>query len=249
MAPNAKAESCLLQKLGHYVDLSEADKQLWSRLEEEESTFGKDQIVRRAGEEIECLYVVKSGWLYSFTILEDGRRQILKLHYPGDIIDLSELPLDRAMHDVKCVTAACLCPFPKQGLDAVFNDSPRMTALLFSFSILENITLLNRIRALGRLSAYERLCYFLLEISARLRLTTREVDKGFRLPLTQADIADVVGLTNVYVSKTLAKLERDEMVQREGSRIRLLDPQRMRDVAEFREPHHPIDIAWFPSGP
>ena len=238
-------DSCLVQKLGHYVELSAQDKRLWARLEETEKNFRKDQIVRRTGDRVEYLYVVKHGWLYSFTILDDGRRQVLKMHYPGDIIDLSDLPLQCASYDMKCVTAACLCPFPKDGLDEVFRKSPRMTALLFSFAILENMALLNRIRAMGRLTAYERLCYFLLEITDRLHITVRDVDQGFRLPLTQADIADAVGLTNVYVSKTFAKMEQDGLIDRQGGRMRLVDVERMRDVAQF---HHQakIDIEWFP---
>ena len=240
-------DSCLVQKLAHYVDLSDEDRLLWARLEENEREFRKDQIVRRAGDRIEDLYVVKHGWLYSFTILDDGRRQVLKIHYPGDIVDLSELPLEHASHDIKCVTPACLCPFPKDGLHAIFSESPRMTALLFSFAIMENSALLNRIRALGRLSAYERLCYFLLEIGDRLRITVKDAHAGFRLPLTQADIADAVGLTNVYVSKTLAKLEQDGLIQRTGrSHIRIPDEARLRDVAQFQGGVSAMDIAWFP---
>lgn len=246
MTFQSSSDSCLVQKVVHYVDLSEQDKILWARLEETEKDFRKDQIVRRTGDTVEYLYVVKHGWLYSFSILDDGRRQVLKIHYPGDIVDLSDLPLQRATHDVKCVTAACLCPFPKDGLDEVFRNSPRMTALLFSFAILENMVLLNRIRAMGRLSAYERLCYFLLEITDRLHITDRDVDEGFLLPLTQADIADAVGLTNVYVSKMLAKMEQDGLIEREGSRMRLLDVERMRDIAQFHPSQAKIDIEWFP---
>jgi CRP-like cAMP-binding protein len=246
MTFQSSSDSCLVQKVLHYVDLSEHDKILWARLEETEEDFRKDQILRRTGDRVEYLYVIKHGWLYSFSVLDDGRRQVLKIHYPGDIVDLSDLPLQHAAHDVKCVTAACLCPFPKDGLDEVFRKSPRMTALLFSFAILENMVLLNRIRAMGRLSAYERLCYFLLEITDRLHITDRDVDAGFRLPLTQADIADAVGLTNVTVSKTLAKMEQDGLIEREGSRMRLLDVERMREIAQVRSSPAKIDIEWFP---
>ncbi len=191
------------------------------------------------------MYVVKSGWLVSFSIMEDGRRQLLQIFYPGDIIDLSEVALVRAQHDIKCITAAVLCPFPKAGLEPLFSTSPRLTALLFSMTVKENGELLDRIRAVGRLSAYERLCYLLLEISERLRLTVRDVEHGFRLPLTQSDIADLLGLTNVYVSKTMTRIERDRLISRQGNRITLLDLPRMKEVCEYKGAGT-IDTSWFP---
>ncbi len=237
--------SCLVAKLSAYADFSAEDERLLIRLEETEREFRKDQIVRRAGQPVDELFVVKSGWLTSFSVLDDGRRQLLKLFYPGDIVDLSEAALPRAMHDIKCVTPVTLCPFPKSGLEAIFTRSPRLTALFFAISAREAQQLLDRIRAVGRFSAYERISYLLLEISERLSLTVPDVAEGFRLPLTQSDIADLLGLTNVYVSKTMSRIERDGLVRRQGNRITLLDPARMREITEFR-PRVPLDTSWFP---
>lgn len=238
-------KSCLVAKLSAHVPLSPDDQRLLVRLEESERDCRKDEIVRRSGQPIDNLYVVKSGWLTSFSLLEDGRRQLLKLFYPGDIVDLAEAALPRAQHDIKCITAATLCPFPKSGLDTIFRKSPRLTALLFAIQVKESSELLDRIRAIGRFSAYERLCYLLLEITERLRLTAGDAEDGFRLPLTQSDIADLLGLTNVYVSKTMSRIERDRLIRRQGSRIAILDRDRMREVADFRHSAE-IDTAWFP---
>lgn len=237
--------SCLFAKLSKFADLSEADRRLLALLENDERDYKKDQIVRRTGEPVDELFVVKSGWLTSYSILEDGRRQLLRLFYPGDIVDLSEIALEKAQHDIKCVTPVTLCPFPKSGLEPVLVRSPRLTALLFSMTVKELAILLERIRAIGRLSAYERICYLLLEIADRLSLTVPDVVDGFRLPLTQSDLADFLGLTNVYVSKTISRIEGDRLIRREGSRVILLDTDRMREICEYN--HSPqIDTSWFP---
>ncbi|MEM8855455.1 MAG: Crp/Fnr family transcriptional regulator [Pseudomonadota bacterium] len=238
-------DSCLVKKLGAYAELPPSDEDLLRELEKNERTYRKDQLVRRAGQPIEEFFVVKTGWLCSFSIMEDGRRQILRIFFPGDIVDLSETALLRANHDIKCLTAAILCPFPKAGLEPIFTTSPRLTALLFSMTVQEAAKLLERIRAVGRFSAYERICYLLLEISDRLRLTVPDVDEGFRLPLTQTDIADLLGLTNVYVSKTIARIERDRLIRRQGNRVMLLDLARLREACEYNRPTK-IDTSWFP---
>nr|WP_232372801.1 Crp/Fnr family transcriptional regulator [Acuticoccus mangrovi] len=214
-------------------------------MEESEREYRKDQIVRRTGQPVEDLFVVKSGWVTSFSILEDGRRQLLRLFYPGDIVDLAEATMSHAQHDIKCITPAVLCPFPKAGLEPIFRRSPRLTALLFSMTVNEAGSLLDRIRAIGRFSAYERLCYLLLEVRARLSMTVSTVDEGFRLPLTQSDIADLLGLTNVYVSRTMTRIERDRLIRRQGNLVTILEPDRMREICEFRHIHE-IDTSWFP---
>ncbi|MEM7693936.1 MAG: Crp/Fnr family transcriptional regulator [Pseudomonadota bacterium] len=235
----------MASKLSNFADLSPADRRLLAALEKDERTYEKDQVVRRAGDPIHELFVLKSGWLTSFSVLEDGRRQLLRLFYPGDIVDLSEVALETAHHDIKCVTEAVLCPFPKAGLEPIFVRSPRLTALLFAMTVKESSILLDRIRAIGRLSAYERLCYLMLEIADRLSLTVGHVKDGFRLPLTQSDLADLLGLTNVYVSKTLSRIERDRLVRRQGNRVTILDHARMAQVCEYRQSNR-IDTSWFP---
>ncbi|WP_075219798.1 Crp/Fnr family transcriptional regulator [Acuticoccus yangtzensis] len=239
-------DSCLVAKLGRYAALSEHDKQLLVALERDEREYKKDEVVTQSGHRINELYVLKSGWLTSYSLLDDGRRQLLRLFYPGDIVDLAEIALVRARHDVKCLTPAVLCPFPKSGLEPLFAQSPRLTALLFSMTVRENSTLLDRIRAVGRFSAYERVCYLLLEIGYRLNaIDDAKEDGGFRLPLTQSDIADLLGLTNVYVSKTMSRIEQDGLIRRDGNRVRILDHARMVELCDFNgEPL--IDTSWFP---
>lgn len=240
-------ESCLVAKLGRFAKLSESDQDLLRALEKTERDYRKDEIVRHQGRPVDELFVVKSGWLTSFSLLQDGRRQLLRLFFPGDIVDLSEIALEKTQHDIKCVTNAVLCPFPKSAMDLVFSTSPRLTALLFSMTVRENSTLLDRIRAIGRFSAYERLCYLILELSERLyHVTGNRLDgEGFRLPLTQMDIADLLGLTNVYVSKTMSRIEKDGLIRRDGNRVVLLQTVKMQRICEF-DHIGTIDTSWFP---
>lgn len=240
-------ESCLVAKLSAFATLSPRDEKLLRALEKDERAYRKDHLVRRAGAPADEFHVVKSGVSVSFSVMEDGRRQLLKLFYPGDIVDTSDAALARARQDVKCLTQSILCPFPRSGLEEIFATSPRLSALLFAMTVRENDVLLARIRAIGRFSAYERVCHLLLEVRDRLAITDPDAAEVFRMPLTQLEIADLLGLTNVYVSKTLSRIEADGLIRREGNRVRVLDPRRMREVCEYRPPGE-IETSWFPEG-
>lgn len=223
----------LMKRRRAYIDLPPCDEALLRDLEKNERTYRKDQLVRYVGQPIDELYVVKTGWLYSFSVMKDGRRQIFRIFFPGDIVDLSEIALLRAHYDIRCLTATVLCPFPKSLLESIFSTSPKLTALLFSIANEEAAMFLERIRAVGRCSAYERICHLLLEVSNRLRLTVPGANEGYRLPLTQTDIADFLGLTKVYVSKTILRIESEGLIRREGNRVMLLDLARLHEVCEY----------------
>lgn len=239
-------DSCFIEKLGYYVDLSENDRELLANFERDEREYGKAEVIRAAGQPITDLYIVKRGWLFTSTSLPDGRRQLLSLHFPGDMLGLSEVPLKSAPHDLQSLTEVCLCPYPKRDLDKVFLNSPQLTALFFSFAMIDELVLLDRIRVLGRMSARERLAHFLLEICSRLRITNPNMGATFRLPLTQGEIGDAVGLTNVYVSKSISRLREDGLISITDGMLSLEDEDALRQMCDFEDRFCEIDTNWFP---
>lgn len=238
--------SCLVEKLEYYFELSHRERELVATFEKEERTYARGAVITSTGAPITDIFAVKSGWLMSSTALPDGRRQLLKLHFPGDLVGLTETPLTAAPHEVQAVTDITICPYPKSQFDRVFQDEPRLAALFFSFAMVDHLVLLDRLRMLGRMSARERLGHFLLEILARLRITNRKMDTSFELPLTQNQIADAVGLTNVYVSKSLSNLRRDGLIAADNGKVTLVDEEALRTLCDFEDRYRSIDLSWMP---
>lgn len=241
-----RENSCFIQKLGYYVDLDEDDRALLATYEKEERHYQRGAVISASGAPITEVFVVKSGWLATSTNMPDGRRQLLRLHLPGDMVGLAEMPLTVSPHEVQAVTDLCLCPFPKQRMDRIFETSPRLTALFFSFTMVDQLVLLDRIRMLGRMSARERIAHLLLEICSRLRINNSGMGATFRLPLTQGQIADAVGLTNVYVSKSLSQLREEGLISMADGRVTLENEAALRRMTDFEDRYREIDLDWFP---
>src|SRR3546814_6028352 len=55
------------------------------------------------------------------------------------------------------------------------------------------------------------------------------------LPVTQEQLADLLGLTPVHINRTLKELERAGAVARAGRRIRIGNLDRLRDLADFSD--------------
>ncbi|MCK8463201.1 Crp/Fnr family transcriptional regulator [Aliiroseovarius sp. S1339] len=238
-------ESCLYRKLSHYVEIDDDTWDILARLEENEESYSANAVVRDIGTSADELFVVKSGWFYSFVLLPDGRRQIVSICHPGDVVGFADIAYNKACDTLVAANDGVLCPFPKQYLDRVFTDAPRVAALLFTLAVRDQVLLTDLLKAIGRMSAREKLAYFLLELDARQRITNPE-KTSFRLPLNQTEIGDTIGLTNVYVSKSLVALEQQGLVSRKEGEITILAPDVMAEMCDFQDRHAQMDVSWFP---
>ena len=137
-------------QLSHYITLTDADRQTLAKLEDSERKFDAGQEVYQGGDKNKDLYVVKNGWAFSYTDLPDGRRQIVKIHHPGDIIGFPDVALKHSTTTLRTVEAVCLCPFPKSSLDEILRKSPRLSALLLSIALRDHVVLIDVLRAMGR---------------------------------------------------------------------------------------------------
>ncbi|MFD0390958.1 Crp/Fnr family transcriptional regulator [Tistrella bauzanensis] len=117
-----------------------------------------------------------------------------------------------------------------------------------TLGMMDHVVLLDRIRTIGRMNADERVAHFLLEIVSRLRITSPDITDTFDLPLSQELIGDALGLTNVYVSRTMSLMERAGLIQRMDRAIRICDERALKDMADFQDRYYRIDTSWFPGG-
>lgn len=239
-------DSCFIAKLGHYIDLSTEEKQLLAALERDERDYPRHATVYQYEDVNRSFHIVRRGWLYSYIDLPDGRRQIVRVHQPGDLIGLPDLAFRQTTSALRACSETVICPMPKNALDTIFRRAPRLTALLFTLSNRDQVVFLELLRAIARMDARERLAHFLLDLASRLRITNPGMGSSFRLPLSQQEIADTIGLTNVYVSKTLGRLERDGMIARDGDRITLTDEPGLVELCSFVNRYQQVDTEWFP---
>jgi hypothetical protein len=92
-----------------------------------------------------------------------------------------------------------------------------------------------RIVALGRRNAQGRLAYLLCELFWRQKAIGMIGDQAIRLPLTQAELADTLGLTAVHVNRMLQALRRKNFITQQGQRLVLRNVDELQRLAGFDE--------------
>ena len=88
-----------------------------------------------------------------------------------------------------------------------------------------------RIVALGRRSARGRVAYLLCELVWRQRAIGIAEDHAVRMPFTQTDLADLLGLTPVHTNRVLQGFRRDELITLDRRRLTLLDLERLHAIS------------------
>ena len=241
------SESCLIAKLSHYVPLDNEHEELLSSIEKREQPFSTGEEIFARGDEMVNLYVVKSGWLYGYTNLPDGGRHVVRFYHAGDIVGLPSLAFNHYAINLRAANAGCLCPFGKKDLDLILTRAPRISALLLTMSSREEVILIDILRAASRMKPRARLAYLFLDIFCRLRITNKSISNRIHFPLTQSDIGDAIGLTNVTVSRTIGEMEEEQLIKRIDGDLILHDEMALRDLCDFSDRHKDMDCSWFPA--
>jgi CRP-like cAMP-binding protein len=172
--------------------------------------------------------IVLSGWACRMRLFSDGRRQILSFLLPGELIGMCDQPEPLSATTIVAMTEMTLCRAPAR-------EAAEGLAQIYAMSrALEEYYLFRQIARIGRMSAYERLLDWLLEMRERLALSGLASDDSLPMPLTQEGLADALGLTSVHVNRTLQLMRREGLIDLRGGMARLHDPERLRGLVDYR---------------
>ena len=240
--------SCLAERLSHYVRLTEAESASLAQLEEQERAYRRGAVVIRENESPRELFIVRSGWLHASGVLGNGSRQILRFHFQGDILGLPLLAFSDSPETVTAVTDVVLSPFSREKLAQIFNDHPRLGALILGISVAERVSLADRLASIGRTSARARVGSLICEIFARMRRLGAVGNGEFvPIPLTQEDIGDATGLTSVHVNRMMRSLVDDGIIERNGgNQVRLRDERRLIEDSNYID-RTGLETGWLPA--
>jgi len=166
-----------------------------------------------------------------FRLMPDGRRQILTILIPGDFFDLHGFLLKATDHSVAAIGPTRIAAIGREAVIEIIANHPRIGAALWWSAMQENAMLRERIVALGRRSASGRVAYILCELVWRQRSIGMALDHVIRLPFTQTDLADMLGLTSVHTNRVLQRFRRDELITLEHRRLTLHDLERLQAIS------------------
>ncbi len=210
-----------------FKGLSEDELRQLERISEPRQ-FDKGQTLFQEGTEGVGFFVVVQGQIKVFKMSFDGREQILHILGPGD--PLGEVPVFAGQTfpaNAQALSAASLYFFPRQKLIDLYRESPSlaMNMLAVLSRRLREFTVL--IENLSLKEIPQRLATYLLHQQAQKPVSAR-----VKLGVTKGVLSNILGTSQETLSRVLGKLSQEGLIEVQGKEITLLDPDRLRELAE-----------------
>lgn len=201
--------------------------------------YKEKETIYSQGENIGTVFVVKSGCLLLYNVSENGRRQILKVALPGDLVGLGRINLRNSAYGVKAITEAELCVFSEDVFKHIIRNEPNIAQRILL--ILSNEVSYFQFRLLnnGQKSARASIASLIMELCTKVKNQLPNlVDSktGFcYFPLNQEGLADSCGLTKVHVNRVLNAFKKEGLIESAHKRMRIVDKERLTRIGQFDE--------------
>ncbi|HRK18390.1 MAG TPA: Crp/Fnr family transcriptional regulator [Hyphomicrobiaceae bacterium] len=200
-----------------------------------EKTVEAGRTIIAEGEKSRFIFTILSGWAFRYKSLPDDRRQILGIALPGDLIGMQGPVMDGLQHSIEALTPVRLCAFPRERLWKLYSTHPALAHDLVWLASRGERMADEHLLSLGRRSATQRIAYLILHLYHRCAALDLATGTTFPMPLTQAHVADALGLSLVHTNKTLRRLVRHRLIEVGDSSITVLDEEKLRDISGYDE--------------
>ena len=130
-------------------------------------------------------------------------------------------------YSVQALTAASFRALDGRQFVALFNSNPKFALSILKTRLDDGRRADKRLTMLGRMSAVERVGYFLVETYDRLLQRGMAGATSCPLPLRRTDVADAVGLSRIHVMRALRELRSQNLVDIKGRDMIIPDASRL----------------------
>lgn len=178
--------------------------------------------------------ILCSGWAASIKALPDGRRQILSILLPGDIISTRLLFGPNPECVIEAITDVHYRTYKRRELKSLLFKRTDLLDGILNGWLAEQARSERLIVDLGRRSGEERIARLILSLAQRLkeRDMMRDVTT-MDFPLRQHHIADATGLTQVHVNGVISDFRRNGLIALHQRALTLLDIEGLRRRANL----------------
>lgn len=192
---------------------------------------GQDLLLE--GERPDAAYIILDGFACRYKLVPDGGRSIIAYLVPGDGCDLHASILDRAIHSVATLTPCSIAALPYQKIKELAATKPNIYRALWRSILVDEAVLQEWLVGVGRRSADKQVAHIICELLARLRAVGLGFESNYHLPLTQPELADTAGLSNVHIYRVLADLRKEGLIESGRRYISVPDIKRLETFAGF----------------
>lgn len=221
-------------RLRQHVELSAADLKSFGMIIDGDLSVHRRHDLVVDGYEYRKLCFVKDGFAVRYKLLRNGKRQVVSVVLPGDVVGLPGSFYDRAVYSVTAITDLTVSVCSLESYVQLCYRRPQFALSLCWLAVEEATNNAEHVITLGRRTPIERLSYFLLEVHARLRIVARAEEQSFNLPFSQEIMADALGLSVPHLNRMMQQLRSEKLIADKNRRVTFPDPNALKALAHYQ---------------
>jgi CRP/FNR family transcriptional regulator len=212
-----KCGTCNLREVCLPCGMKGTDTELLDTLVYTRKRLKRGDALYRAGDAFDSLYAVRSGFVKSRVVLEDGRDQVTGFHMSGEVVGMDGIGTDRHTADVVALEDTEVCVIPYSRLEKLALQRQLHKVMSRELVRDQGVMML-----LGTMRAEERLAAFLLNLSQRF-VARGYSSSDFHLRMTRDEIGSYLGLSLETVSRLFSRFQEEGLVAVQQKHIRIMD--------------------------
>lgn len=180
-------------------------------------SVAKGESLFHQGQDMQTIYLVKSGKLKLLQNTEDGREVIIGIAGLGEVLGETALFQGCELNfSAVAIEDTKLCGFSRADLEMVIQQNPGFAVKIISHLAAKLNLTLQQVTETSGASVKEKLLRLLIRLANEHGKTMYDMIV-IELNLTQQEIANMIGASRVKVAQVLKELKEAKIVDRKGS--------------------------------
>jgi CRP/FNR family transcriptional regulator, anaerobic regulatory protein len=238
-----KCRDCVLRRERCFRPQSDSELDFATAMHRGEITLGSRRPLVKPGQPGGESYTLLEGWMARYRIMPNGTRYVLDVLLPGDFFGTRPSLTSRAVDLVASLTPARLCVLDKNFLPQLVHQQPDLCFKFLRLKANQRDRIEARWAMFATGSAAQRLAYFCLEIFDRLKARRMADTSMCSFPFSRTDLSEILGLSEVHVSRVAAELRRDGLIHLANNILVILDRPGLIETAGMLPPSPSFDAA------
>ncbi|WP_336491609.1 Crp/Fnr family transcriptional regulator [Methylobacterium nigriterrae] len=206
------------------------------RAELQALTFTRRAVAARndivTGDIPDRVYLVMSGFACRYKVLRSGTRRIVSFVLPGDLCYMHDAGAFGRDLRVGALTACSVVDLSRSKLTELISLHPGISRAMWWVTLRE----LRRAREWivnDTRPADKRLAHTLCELLVCLQVIGLADEHSFELPVSQVDLADVLGISHVHINRVVQSLRASGLITWSDNLVAIPDVPAFKAFAEF----------------
>jgi CRP-like cAMP-binding protein len=223
----------LIQNLSNHDIITDEEQILLRSIPVRERSYNADEDLVSENSRPPFSTLLLEGFAARYKLTPDGTRQITALHVAGDFVDLHAFLLKTMDHGIIALSPCRVGHVDHSELQMVTQKAAHLTRLLWLKTIIDGAIHREWIVAMGRRSKRAHLAHLICELYRRMEAMGLTNGYSFHFPLSQGEMADVLGLSLVHMNRTIQSLRKDGLIGWLNHTVTVLDWDELCTIADF----------------